>query len=179
MNIAIDIGHAAGTGSTGNGLEEHAVARAIAEELASILIAHGQTVAVIDYPQKSNAEDLAATVRAINAGGFDISVSVHADASDSETACGAHVCYHPASMLGKALASAIAAPLCELMPGRAEAISPRPNLYVLRKTACPAVLVECGFLTNKSDAAVLKNKPRSIAQAIAFGIEEYAAPKKS
>lgn len=51
--ICIDIGHAAGTGATGNGLEEHGVAVQIAAHLARYLRERGHNVSVIDYPVKA------------------------------------------------------------------------------------------------------------------------------
>ena len=129
MNIALDIGHANNTGSRGNGLEEHATAKTIADHLAPMLRAQGHNVTVIDYPYMDNDDDLEATVKAINAGGYDISISIHCDSSDSPSPRGAHVCHHRTyhddgtctdSAQGKALAEAIAGPLCKLMPGRAD-----------------------------------------------------------
>ena len=138
-----------------------------------------------------NDDDLAHTVRVINTGCFDISISLHCDSSDSATACGAHVCHHrnyhgdgsyTDSARGKALAKAIAGPLCKLMPGRTDHVQARPDrscrpnkssLYVLRKTVPPAVLVECGFLTNPGDASVLRDTPGAIARAIAQGVDAY------
>lgn len=191
MNIALDIGHANNTGSRGNGLEEHATAKTIADHLAPMLRAQGHNVEIIDFPRMDNDDDLAHTVRVINTGCFDISISLHCDSSDSATACGAHVCHHrnyhgdgsyTDSVRGKALAEAIAGPLCKLMPGRTDHVQARPDrtcrpnkssLYVLRKTVPPAVLVECGFLSNPGDASVLRDTPGAIARAIAQGVEAY------
>lgn len=195
MNIALDIGHANGTGARGNGLEEHATAMTIADHLAPMLRAQGHNVEIIDFPRLDNDDDLAATVRAINAGGFDISISLHCDSADSATACGAHVCHHRTyhddgsyadSARGKALAEAIAGPLCKLMPGRADHVQARPDrsskpnkssLYVLRKTVPPAVLVECGFISNAGNADLMKNNPAAIARAIAWGVNTYTQRK--
>ena len=49
----------------------------------------------------------------------------------------------------------------------------RPGLYVLRKTAMPAVLVELGFITNPSDAALMNNNPALFARGIYNGIQAY------
>lgn len=187
--ICIDIGHAAGTGATGNGLEEHGVAVQIAAHLARYLRERGQSVSVIDYPLLSNAADLNATVRAVNAGNYDLSVSLHCDSSENPDACGAHVCHHRTyhkdgtfrdSVQGKALASAIAGPLIKLLPGRADPVQARPDkkkklsgLQVLRETRPPAVLCECSFITNAADAEMMKNRPELIAQAIGAGILDY------
>ena len=187
--ICIDIGHAAGTGATGNGLEEHGVAVQIAAHLARYLRDRGHAVSVIDYPSLSNAADLNATVRAINAGSYNLAVSLHCDSSDNPDACGAHVCHHRTyhkdgtftdSGQGKALASAIAGPLCKLLPGRADPVQARPDrkkklsgLHFLRATRPPAVLCECSFITNVADAEMMKNRPELIAQAIGAGILNY------
>ena len=187
--ICIDIGHAAGTGATGNGLEEHGVAVQIAAHLARYLRERGHNVSVIDYPHLTNAADLNATVRAINAGSYNLAVSLHCDSSDNPDACGAHVCHHRTyhkngaftdSVQGKALASAIAGPLCKLLPGRADPVQARPDrkkklsgLQVLRATRPPAVLCECSFITNAIAAEMMKNRPELIAQAIGDGILDY------
>lgn len=191
MNIALDIGHANNTGSRGNGLEEHATASVIVNHLAPLLRSQGHSVTVIDYPRMNNDDDLNATVRAINAGNYDISLSLHCDSSDSPASRGAHVChnrtYHADgtftdSAQGKALAEAIAGPLCKLLPGRSEHVQARPDrscnppkssLAILRKTTPPAVLVECGFITNTGNANLLKNDPCAIARAIAWGTNTY------
>ena len=49
----------------------------------------------------------------------------------------------------------------------------RPGLYVLRKTAMPAVLVELGFISNPSDAALMNENPELFARGIYNGILGY------
>lgn len=176
MKIAIDIGHARGTGAQGNGKEEHAVCSDIAAELLDVLAARGHVCYVVDFPEMSNRDDLVATVREINHLAPDFSLSLHCDASDHPDAHGAHVCYTSAS--GKALASHISKPLCALLPGRAQPIMRRTDLYVLNKTRCPAVLVECGFITHKDDCRIVTQRKEAVASAIAQGIDVYALELK-
>lgn len=171
MKIAIDIGHARGTGARGNGREEHALCADIAAELADALAAKGYMCHVVDFPQMSNRDDLVATVREINRIAPDISVSLHCDASDNPSAHGAHVCY--VSARGGKLARAVAGPLCSLLPGRAEPVVRRGDLYVLKNTVCPAVLVECGFITHQYDCHIASQRPGAVADAIAQGVEDY------
>lgn len=171
MRIALDIGHATGTGAVGNGLEEHDVAVSIVKHLEPLLKNHGHSVEVIDFAGKSNEEDLRLTIGAINRGAFDISVSIHCDSYGDPNSKGAHVCY--VSNGGKKLAEAISSPLTELMPGRSKKIDLRKNLGVLNQTKPIAVLIECGFLTNESDAKMLREQPELIAVSIARGIENF------
>lgn len=170
MKIAIDIGHARGTGARGNGLQEHEVAVGLASFLESELGGEDE-VLVVDFPRLSNGEDLRETAREVNEWGADICVSLHCDASDNSEACGAHVIY--VSAVGRGIAGAIAGYLCELMPGRASHTVRRGDLYILNRTRCPAVLVECGFLTNERDAEVLRREGAGVAAAIAAGLRQW------
>lgn len=167
MRIAIDLGHTPTSGAVGSNLREHAAASVIGSYLAEYLC-NRHTVEIIDFPHLSNSGDLSAAARAVNAGKFDLCVSLHCDHDATPTPHGAHVCY--TSEAGKKYAVAIASHLCPIMPGRADLIVRRPNLHILRATNCPAVLVECGFLSNPTDAALLTHEPHRIARAIAAGI---------
>lgn len=169
--VAIDVGHADGTGASGHGLEEHAVAAEVAELLKEYLEHDGIGADIIDFPDKSNSADLAASVRQINAGGYRLAVSLHCDCSDNPAAHGAHVCH--ISLMGYTVAAEIADRLCELMPGRAKKVVRRPELYFLRRTDCVAALVEMGFISNEEDAQKLQNCKRQIALKIAEGIKVY------
>ena len=55
------------------------------------------------------------------------------------------------------------------------------NLYVVRHTRCPAVLVEGGFMTNSMDAQLLKNEDyrERLAMGIAEGIMAYQKARRS
>lgn len=172
--IAIDVGHAKGTGAVGCGFKEHEMCKGIARELKAALESFkvGEYEAdVIDFEERSNSGDLVATVEAVNAGGYDVCVSLHMDASDNAGAHGAHVCY--VSDAGKRLAREIALRLCPQMPGRGEQVVRRGDLYVLRRTRPVAVLVECGFITNEGDAHWVYEHPGKVALSIALGVAAF------
>ena len=50
------------------------------------------------------------------------------------------------------------------------------RFFVLRNASCPAILIECGFITNLSDARMLCNDEslKTISQSIAFAIQRFA-----
>lgn len=174
MKVVIDIGHANGTGSRGNSLEEHAVSVVIGKYLERELGKLGHDGIVLDFPHESNDHDLSLTVKEANslADEWDVVVSLHCDCSSNEKAHGGHVCY--LSSTGKKLAMCIAERLCALMPGRAEKVVKRSGLYVLRKTKDPAALVEVGFISNEDDAVMLSQHPDMIAAEIAKGINDFS-----
>ena len=195
--VAIDIGHANGSGARGNGYDEHAQCAKLAAELKKALSQFKLTrieADIIDFPEAGNSGDLAATAKAVNAGNYDACVSLHMDAAskivryenitypDGTTADypiyendprphGAHVCYY--STNGKVLAHRIAVRLCPQMPGRANQTVKRDDLYILKKTKPVAVLVECGFITNSGDSAWVDQNPDRVALSIALGIADY------
>ena len=174
FKIAIDVGHARRTGSRGNGYEEHAMCKTLAKELKACFERFKldrYEADIIDFEHLDNKGDLAATVKALNSGGYNVSVSLHMDADDSPQPHGAHVCY--VSAAGKELAEEIALRLCPQMPGRAERVVRRPGLYVLRRSKPVAVLVECGFITNEGDAKWVAENADKVALSIALGVANY------
>lgn len=168
-NIAIDIGHAAGTGARGNGMEEHEQSALTADYLAADLRRRGHTVTVIDFPARGNRGDLNAAIAAINGGDYDIAISLHMDASDNPAACGAHVCY--TSTRGATIAREVAEELCPMLPGRAERIVRRADLAILNRTGCPAVLIELGFITCPRDCKILVAHRAELASKIGCGVD--------
>lgn len=52
-------------------------------------------------------------------------------------------------------------------------MSVRTNLYVLRRTQMPAVLVELGFITNPGDAELMSTRPDLFAEGVYNGILDY------
>ena len=190
--IAIDIGHAAGTGTITNGADEHEESAHNAAVLKSILESDPVDrfeVDIIDFSAETNTGDLNKTIHAINAGHYDLAISLHCDSSTNPSARGAHVCHHRTyhadgsytdSPGGKALAKEIAARLCPIMPGRANKVQARPDhdlnlsgLAILRQTEPTTVLVETGFLSNPEDLERIRALRYELMRTIAFGIDAY------
>ena len=76
---------------------------------------------------------------------------------------------------GEGLASRVQAMVCSTTGAKDRGVKNRPGLAVTRHTHCPAVLIECGFLTNADEAMRLKTGAyrAQLARGMANGVEAY------
>jgi N-acetylmuramoyl-L-alanine amidase len=121
-----------------------------------------------------DTDDLAFRAKVANDEQADLFVSIHCNSFESETANGVEVFHYPDSEMGQAAAGCIQNALVKETGMRDRGVKPA-NFYVLKHTDCPAVLVECGFLSNPSDRRILaaSNGRQRIARAITVGIMCY------
>lgn len=111
----------------------------------------------------------------IEAGGQDITVSIHQNSFPDSSVCGAQVIYAPGSEDGKMLAACIQAQLdAELKPEKPRSIT-EGDYYIVKSGTAPAVIVECGFISNETEEALLlKDAYRQrVAEAVAKGVADY------
>ena len=182
IRIYIDQGHnpePPNTGAVGNGLREQDITYAVGQELAARLIANGNFDVRLSRPTpdtqigNSNASSLALRVADANTWGADYFISIHTNAADSPQANGSEQLVYRTSGVAYRLAEAIAESLAQTTGLRDRGVIARPGLYVLRRTAMPAVLSEIGFITNPSEAALMRDRPDLFAEGIYRGILDY------
>ncbi len=109
-----------------------------------------------------------------------IAVSIHQNSYHEEAVSGPQVFYYTTSTQGQQLAIIIQNELIEqLSPEKKRTAKPNDSYYLLKKAVCPIVIVECGFLSNWNEAALLvtEDYQQKIAQAIADGIEKHLSLK--
>lgn len=121
----------------------------------------------------SNAESLAARVNDANAWGADWFISLHANASTIPTASGCEGYVYDKSSRAFGLAEDILEGITENTGIESRGVFVRPSLYVLRKTAMPATLIELGFITNANEAALMSQNPQLFANGIYEGILDF------
>ena len=111
-----------------------------------------------------------------NASQADIFVSIHQNSFTRSNVHGAQVFYFNTSDNSRKLAESIQQQLKEFV-GTNQRLQAKPNkdYYVLRQTVMPAVIVECGFLTNQNDRWRLTQEDyqERIAWGIYLGIVQY------
>ncbi len=178
--IYIDQGHNPrnpNAGAEGNGLREQDIVYTIGVELSALLRSRGlETRLSRPLPTTqlgtSNASSLASRVNDANSWGADYFISLHTNASSVPGASGSEAYVYRTQSTAGNLARRILEQLNLATGLRNRGVFPRPTLYVLRKTNMPAVLVELGFITNPSDAALMSQNPRLFALGLANGIYE-------
>ena len=82
---------------------------------------------------------------------------------------GAQVFYSPQPQESKQLGEEIQASLKEILnDGNERQAKKAEGIFILKNTLVPSVIVECGFLSNPQEAALLKEE--SYRQKLAWGI---------
>ena len=180
--IYIDQGHNPqnpNAGAEGNGLQEQTITYRIGEALAALLRANPDFEVRLSRPTPdtilgtSNSTSLQARVNDANAWGADYFISLHTNASSIPEARGVEAFAYSRPSRAFSLGEDIVQSLSEATGLNDRGMKVRPGLYVLRRTNMPAVLVEMGFITNPTDAALMNNDPALFARGIYNGILEY------
>lgn len=100
-------------------------------------------------------------------------VSIHNNSFEDPSQSGILTTYNPNSDTGKDIAEIMQARISNIGMKNRD-IMPRPNLYVLRYTDMPSILLEIGFMSNKKDLKLLTDAKfqKKCAQQIVLGIED-------
>ncbi|PLT32561.1 N-acetylmuramoyl-L-alanine amidase [Bacillus sp. V5-8f] len=176
MKIMLDAGHGYQTPGkrSPDGMKEYEFNRAVAA-YSKLLLDKYNGVEV--YFTHSDTEDvpLFKRIGRANAIGADVFISIHANAFGDGSwnkACGIETFVHTSKpKLALALANSIQSTMAA-MTGLPDRGVKTANFQVLRQTKCPAVLVECGFMTNQQEAKLLQsdNYRKLCAKAITTSI---------
>lgn len=182
IKIYIDQGHNPqnpNAGAEGNGLREQDLTYRIGVELANLINSNPALEARLSRPTAntqlgtSNASSLAARVNDANSWGADYFISLHANASSAASASGIEGYVYSLDSSAEELSRDIVENLSEATGLRNRGVFARPSLYVLRRTAMPATLIELGYITNANDARLMNENPALFARGIYNGILEY------
>ena len=108
--------------------------------------------------------------------GADLVVSIHQNSYHQEDVSGAQVFYYRKSEKGKRLAEILQKRFdYALGDQNRRKAKPNDSYYLLLHVKCPIVIVECGFLSNWKEAALLKTEEYQdrVAYTLHMGIMEY------
>ncbi|MCD8365265.1 MAG: N-acetylmuramoyl-L-alanine amidase CwlD [Clostridiales bacterium] len=185
--IVIDAGHGGNDpGKVGvSGTNEKDINLEIAVKLRDALETQGFEIVMTREEDKSLADenvssekvsDLKNRVDIIEQTAPVLAVSIHQNSYTDSAVSGAQVFYYGDSVQGEALAEALQQSLIEnLDPLNTRAAKANESYYILKKTSVPTVIVECGFLSNPTEEALLcsEDYQSRIVESICEGIFVY------
>ena len=120
--------------------------------------------------------DMRARCRIIEESGADLVVSIHQNSYHQEEVSGGQVFYYKSSEKGKRLAEIIQKRFDYVLGEQNRRLArANGNYYLLLHVKCPIVIVECGFLSNRKEAALLQDPEYQdrMAWTVHMGIMEY------
>lgn len=188
--IIIDAGHGAPDGGAvgDSGVLEKDLNLAVAQILQKFMESGGTRVlltrsddnGIYDISgsiKNKKVSDIKNRERFMNETNADVFVSVHMNKFSEKQYSGPQVFYSVNDDDSKQLAECIQSNMiAALSPKSKREIKPADkNIYLLKNATIPAVLVECGFLSNAEEEQKLKdeNYQRKLAWAIYCGLIEY------
>jgi N-acetylmuramoyl-L-alanine amidase len=185
--IVIDAGH--GGRDPGkvavNGALEKDINLSIALKLKKLLEDNDYNVLMIreedkglysDSDSNKKAADMRKRVEIINNSDALIAISIHQNSFTQESIKGAQVFYYSGSEQGKKYAEIMQEQIIQnIKDDNKRKAKSNDSYYMLKKTQCPIVIVECGYLSNQTEAALLIDDKYQdkMAQAIHLGLMSY------
>jgi N-acetylmuramoyl-L-alanine amidase len=169
--VVIDAGHGGFDrgGIPGQRVPEKTMTLDVAQRLKAVLTAYGYRVVMTR--DSDVFVPLGTRVAIANSYRDAIFVCIHFNAAPRGAASGIETYFYSSQSLP--LASAIHYYVAGGAPTRNRGVR-RRGFYVLRKTTIPSVLVECGFLTNATEAQYAQSAAyqQKLAEEIARGVRE-------
>lgn len=190
LRVYLDPGH--GEGVTGQrdpgavgptGLTENEVTFDVAKRLGHLLRAEGAETLGATLTASRDNENLIEAVKAANAAGVGLFISLHCNSATTPSAHGVEV-WHGGSATAEQVATAVLKHITTeftggtgtWLNGRTLPLASRGvkqgTFAVLRNTHMPAILVEMAFISNRQEEGWLREATvrQQFAQAIADGI---------
>ncbi|MBO5336584.1 MAG: N-acetylmuramoyl-L-alanine amidase [Lachnospiraceae bacterium] len=121
-------------------------------------------------------QDMKRRLEIIDKASPEVTVSIHQNSYPEESIHGAQVFYYNGSVEGQKIAQKIQEQFIKKVDGENKRqIKANDSYYLLKKTATPIVIVECGFLSNYQEAENLckEEYQEKVAWAICMGIMQY------
>lgn len=173
MIIAINAGHTlsgAGSGADYDCFNESKINRAIANEVIKQLKVKGHTVinATVNKAETQNAY-LKETCRIANSSHAELFISFHCNVSADHKGSGVEAYTYKGRQL------VVAVNVCKELSRlgfKNRGVKDGSNLYVIKNTSMPAILVEVCFIDNQADRALFSyNGIKGITEAILKAIK--------
>ncbi len=185
--VVIDVGHGGeDPGKVGiDGVLEKELNLQIAEKVRDKLENSGYRVVMTretdvglyeEGTSNKKAQDLQNRCKIIEETDPVCTVSIHQNSYTDSAVCGPQVFYYTHSTEGERLAATLQNRINEnLAIDRPRVQKENSTYYILKRSESVTVIVECGFITNPTEAKLLADDDyqEKMAEAICQGIDEY------
>ena len=174
MKVAIDSGHGgsdSGCRSPFGDFESHYVLE-IAKVVERLLAPHME---VLMIREDDTFVSLRERCRMANDAECDLYISLHTNSAVSKSAQGYEVFTSRGATKADELALKLASRHIESFPAQVNRGIKEANYFVLKKTICPAALIEFGFFSNNAEATwlLLDETKVRLAEAVASGVLDF------
>ncbi|MBR4051373.1 MAG: N-acetylmuramoyl-L-alanine amidase [Clostridia bacterium] len=191
LYIILDAGHGGMDGGTSaaDGTKEKDINLSIAKKLNSLLVASGYKTVMLRNDDALIGDNSLSTIRARKVSDIrkrleiaesypdSMLISIHQNYYSVPKYSGTQVFYSTNSPESKILAQSVQQTVVKMLqPNNSRKIKPvGSNIYLLYNCTIPAIMVECGFLSNVNEAQKLKTDSyqTQIALSIMQGITDY------
>ena len=188
--IVIDAGHGGEDGGAEvDEILEKDINLAISADLADLLRLSGYAVTQVrstdtaiysdgaDTLREKKVSDLQNRVALFNADEHNVVVSIHQNKFENSRYSGTQLFYSDNNTDSRSLAESIRTAVVMLLQhdNARELKKAGKDIYILDQTVVPAVIVECGFLSNDAERGKLIDPAyqKKMSYAIAMGVLEY------
>lgn len=171
------------------GLKEKGINLEISLKLKELLEKKGYKVIMTRQEDKGlydssalnkKAQDMQRRIGLLDEAKPILTVSIHQNSFSDPSVKGPQVFYYESSGEGKKLAQHVQERMNEILkPQRPRVIKGNTSYYLLKRSSGTLVIVECGFLTNPEEAALLQTEEyqKKAAEAVTEGIDRYVKEK--
>lgn len=190
LKIVLDAGHGEPDGGAVglNGTLEKDINLAIVQKLQEVLEGKGAEVILTREGDSGLQEESADTIRKMKVSdmnkrldilkdsGADLFISIHMNSFSDSTVHGLHIFYDKSHPDIEEIAKKIQDNIGEVTGADTHAVKTADeSLFLMKNPPIPAILVECGFLSNPNEEKKLNDEAyqAKIAWAIAEGLENY------
>ena len=124
--------------------------------------------------------DMKAREKIIKEANPTLVISIHQNNFSDHNRRGAQVFYHMGREQSKGFANCMQGVLNEMEENVKKSSALSGDYYVLKVSPCPAIIIECGFLSNEQDEKLLlsENYQQKLANQIFYGCLQYLTSAK-
>ena len=153
-------------------------ARLLEAQGAGVVLTRAEDIALCDEnpPIRRKLQDMQRRAAIISGGGADLVLSIHMNEYAGRSESGPQVFYREGCPAGRLLAGALQEAMIGGLQPRTQRAALGGDYYILT-LGVPSALVECGFLSNREEEALLLDAAyrARTAQAIVQGVLAWAA----